>query len=157
VTDQFAATDDAVSAGGVRHNHAPAHEAPPHVVPLDVVPLDVTDNDDVPAGVTNIDDVPAGVTDNDDVLAGVTDNDDGLDDVTDVDDGLDEDVSYGWHRWAAISLLRGTPAANVITTMTDEGVLESDAAATVARLFTDPVFEAGKWAMQQLRKLEGEK
>jgi ribosomal protein L16 Arg81 hydroxylase len=63
-------------------------------------------------------------------------------------------VTYEWHRWAAISLLRGTPVAKAVQTMTDEGVPEDQAAAACARLFTDPTFEAAEWAMQQLRKLE---
>jgi ribosomal protein L16 Arg81 hydroxylase len=64
------------------------------------------------------------------------------------------EVSHDWHRWAAISLLRGTPLAKAVETMSNEGVPEDQAAAACARLFTDPTFEAAEWAMQQLRKLE---
>jgi ribosomal protein L16 Arg81 hydroxylase len=64
------------------------------------------------------------------------------------------DVTYEWHRWVAISLLRGTPVATAVQTMTDEGVPEDQAAAACARLLTDPTFEAAEWAMGQLRKLE---
>jgi ribosomal protein L16 Arg81 hydroxylase len=64
------------------------------------------------------------------------------------------DVSYEWQRWAAISVLRGTPVANAVQTMTAEGVPEDQAAAACARLFADPTFEAAEWAMAQLRKLE---
>jgi len=64
------------------------------------------------------------------------------------------EMTYEWHRWAAISLLRGTPVSKAVQTMTDEGVPEDQAAAACARLLTDPTFEAAEWAMQQLRKLE---
>jgi ribosomal protein L16 Arg81 hydroxylase len=63
-------------------------------------------------------------------------------------------VSPGWRRWVAVSLLRGTPLAKVISTMVAEGIDEADAARLCASVFIDPVFEAAEWANGQLKKLE---
>jgi len=73
--------------------------------------------------------------------------------VTEAEEELSE-PSYEWRRWAAISLLRGTPLAEVISTMADEGIPEEQAAEACGRIYVDPVFEAGQWAMQQLDKIE---
>jgi hypothetical protein len=64
------------------------------------------------------------------------------------------EVSFEWQRWAAISLLRGTPTTRVIETMVANGVPEVAAAVASGRIMTDPALEAGKWALEQLRKLE---
>jgi hypothetical protein len=64
------------------------------------------------------------------------------------------ELTYEWRRWAALSVLRGTSVVQAIATMVNQGIAEADAAAACAQLFSDPSFEAGKWVMQQLRKLE---
>lgn len=67
---------------------------------------------------------------------------------------VEPEVSYDWRRWAAISILRGTPATEVISTLTDNGIPETDAAVLTARVLSDPTLEAGKWAIGRLYKLE---
>jgi hypothetical protein len=64
------------------------------------------------------------------------------------------DVSFEWQRWAAVALVRGTPVAQAITTMVDNGVAEADAAVVCGRILTDPALEAAKWALGHLYKLE---
>jgi hypothetical protein len=77
------------------------------------------------------------------------------------DDGLSttvpaeaKEVTYEWHRWAALSMLRGMSVVQAVAVMVRQGIPEDEAAAACALLFSDPTFEAGKSVMQHLRKLE---
>jgi hypothetical protein len=63
-------------------------------------------------------------------------------------------VSYEWRRWVAVSLLRGMPITEVIATMAAADIPEELAAAICGGVLMDPTFEAAKWAMGQLAKLE---
>ncbi len=67
---------------------------------------------------------------------------------------IQTEVSFEWQRWAAISLLRGTPVSQVIAGLVSSGVPEDVAARTTGRIVTDPALEAGKWALGHLHKLE---
>lgn len=68
--------------------------------------------------------------------------------------GTDE-IPPEWRRWAAVSLMGGTSATEVIGTLVDEGgVAEMAAARYCGALLGDPVYEAGLWAHEQLDKLE---
>jgi Cupin-like domain len=66
----------------------------------------------------------------------------------------ESEVSFEWHRWAAISLLRATPLAEVIRTLVANGIDEAAAAALCSRILVDPTLEAAKWAVGHLYKLE---
>jgi ribosomal protein L16 Arg81 hydroxylase len=63
-------------------------------------------------------------------------------------------VPFGLRRWAAISLLRGGTVADAIARMVAEGVPEDQASSVCAIILTDPTFDAGRWAIGQLDKLE---
>lgn len=65
-----------------------------------------------------------------------------------------DEVSFVWRRWAAISLLRGTPLATVVEKMSAGGIPEALAATVCGRILSDPTLEAAKWAMGHLGKLE---
>jgi ribosomal protein L16 Arg81 hydroxylase len=64
------------------------------------------------------------------------------------------DITFGWQRWAAVSLLRGTSLSEVVRIMSESGISEVAAAERCAQIFRDPTFEAAKWAMGHLSKLE---
>jgi ribosomal protein L16 Arg81 hydroxylase len=66
----------------------------------------------------------------------------------------EDDVPPEWHRRAAIALLRGEPLAEVIADMVAADIDEELAASLCAAILTDPTFDAGRWAMGQLAKLE---
>jgi ribosomal protein L16 Arg81 hydroxylase len=70
------------------------------------------------------------------------------------DEFEEAEVPFEWRRRAAILLLRDEPLSEVITTLSAEGVPEDVAASICATILTDPTFDAGKWAMGQLGKLE---
>ena len=72
----------------------------------------------------------------------------------DTDEDAPPDVPVAWSRRAAVLLLCDTPLVEVIGQMTADGIAEEDAAVACARILTDPVLEAGQWAMGQLGKLE---
>jgi hypothetical protein len=66
-----------------------------------------------------------------------------------------DEVTFGWRRWAAISMLRGTPLATVIETMSSTGgIAEASAVSVCDRILADPIFDAAQWAMGHLGKLE---
>ncbi|MGO9198049.1 MAG: cupin-like domain-containing protein [Acidimicrobiales bacterium] len=67
---------------------------------------------------------------------------------------VEPDISFEWHRWAAISLLRGTPVSEVIAILVANGVPEASAAMLAGEILSDPTLEAGKWAIGRLYKLE---
>jgi hypothetical protein len=66
----------------------------------------------------------------------------------------DLEVSFEWHRWVAVSLLRATPLAEVIGTLVANGVAETTAATLCSRVLLDPTLEAAKWTAGHLYKLE---
>lgn len=67
---------------------------------------------------------------------------------------VEPDISFEWRRWAAISLLRGSPVTGVIATLVENGIPEAAAAMLTGRILSDPTLEAGKWALGRLYKLE---
>ncbi len=65
------------------------------------------------------------------------------------------EIPHEWKRWAAVSLMGGATASEVISTVASEGeVSEVVAARWCGQLLGDPVYEAGMWAHEQLAKLE---
>lgn len=63
-------------------------------------------------------------------------------------------ISFEWHRWAAVSLLRGTSLSDAVNVMSENGMSEVAAATLCARILSDATFESAKWAMGHLSKLE---
>jgi ribosomal protein L16 Arg81 hydroxylase len=58
-----------------------------------------------------------------------------------------------WQRWAAVTLMKGTPLTEVLGTLTAQGFAESDAIRFCASLYDSPALEAGRWLAQQLQKM----
>jgi hypothetical protein len=66
----------------------------------------------------------------------------------------EDEIPFEWHRRAAIALLREEPLAEVIEQLEAADVPEDLAASLCAGILTSPVFDAARWAMGQLAKLE---
>jgi hypothetical protein len=58
-----------------------------------------------------------------------------------------------WRRWAALSILRGTPITDVLATLSAQGFPEADAVVFCASLYDNPAADAGRWLAQQLEKV----
>ena len=64
-------------------------------------------------------------------------------------------LSREWRRWAAISLMNGTPLVDGCSALQAEGFLEDEAVRFCASLYDDDAaFEAGQWIAQQLHKIQ---
>jgi Cupin-like domain len=64
-------------------------------------------------------------------------------------------LSFGWRRWAAVSLLRGTAVSDVVEILSESaGISDVVAGALCGQILGDPTFEAARWAMGHLAKLE---
>jgi hypothetical protein len=66
----------------------------------------------------------------------------------------DGTIPREWRRWAAVSLMEGTPLVDVVAGLTEQGFPSSDVTRFCARLYDDAAFEAGRWVGEQLRKLQ---
>jgi hypothetical protein len=64
----------------------------------------------------------------------------------------DAPIPREWRRWAAAALLDGTALVDVLATLSRQGYSEAESIRFCARLYDDPVFEAGQWVAAQLQK-----
>jgi Cupin-like domain len=67
--------------------------------------------------------------------------------------GDDGGIPVRWRRWAAVSLMRGTPVTEVLNALEAEGFDDRDAVLLCASLYESPALDGGRWLAGQLAKL----
>jgi ribosomal protein L16 Arg81 hydroxylase len=68
-------------------------------------------------------------------------------------EAADEPLDTEWRRWAAVSLLNGSPLVDVLESLREQGLPEEASIRYCASLFDSDAFAAGRWPAQQLGKL----
>lgn len=59
-----------------------------------------------------------------------------------------------WRRWAATSLIEGTPLLDVLSKLANQGFSDAESIRFCAHLYDDPAFEAGRSMAQRLGKVQ---
>ena len=67
--------------------------------------------------------------------------------------GEGDAIPARWRRWAAVSLMRGTPVTEVLNVLDAEGFGDRDAVLLCASLYESPALDGGRWLAGQLAKL----
>ena len=65
----------------------------------------------------------------------------------------DGGIPVRWRRWAAVSLMRGVPVAEVLGVLEAQGFSDREAIILCASLYESPALEGGRWLAGQLAKL----
>jgi hypothetical protein len=68
-------------------------------------------------------------------------------------EAADAPLNSEWRRWAAVSLLNGTPLVDVLEELREQGLPEEESVRYCASLFDSDAFVAGRWPAQQLGKM----
>ncbi len=62
-------------------------------------------------------------------------------------------IPVRWQRWAAVSLMRGTPVTEVLGVLDAEGFDDRAAVVLCASLYESPALDGGRWLAGQLAKV----
>jgi hypothetical protein len=71
--------------------------------------------------------------------------------MSEVTDG--DGIPVRWQRWAAVSLMRGTPVTEVLGVLDAEGFDDRAAVVLCASLYESPALAGGRWLAGQLAKV----
>jgi ribosomal protein L16 Arg81 hydroxylase len=64
-----------------------------------------------------------------------------------------ENLPLEWRRWASVALMKGAALTDVLSTLAEQGLPESDSIRFCASLYDNPAFDAGRWLADQLAKM----